>query len=59
MVISTKFDIHQKVLITEIGIKGRVVEITMAGSDMYYRVQYFNDNVVCFVNLYEDELQEA
>ena len=58
MMINTKFDIGQAVTILEIGLIARVVEIRFEGKNLYYKVQYWLEGKVYFVDMDEGELED-
>lgn len=54
--INTKFDIGQRVVITDIQLWGRVVEIRQDGLNLWYKTQYWYEGKCNFMDLSEDEL---
>jgi len=59
MVLSTKFDMFERVVISETGKEGIVVEIIMQGSDLVYKVQLWDDCEQKFFSLYEFEIEKG
>lgn len=59
MIITTKYDIHDSVVISEIGLVSRVVQIIQDGNNLFYKCQYWMEGKIFSVDLYEDELEVA
>lgn len=60
MLISTKFDMHQMVGIVGLnGRKGRIVRIAVLGNNVTYSVEYWADERLVGVDLWEDEISEG
>lgn len=59
MIITTKYDINDSVIISEIGLVARIVQIIQDGNNLYYKCQYWMEGKIFSVDLYEDELEEV
>lgn len=52
-----KFKLNQKVMINDLNIKGRILEISISRTATYYRVRYFYDGKLNDFFLLGEELK--
>ena len=57
MTITTKFSMRERVLIPELELSGRIVEISVEINGHSYRVQYFVNGEQKFAWLMDDDLE--
>jgi hypothetical protein len=57
MIIETKFDMDQVVIIKEINQVGQICKIIQDGKNLFYEVCYWWEGQLKFVSLYERELK--
>jgi hypothetical protein len=58
MEIKTKFDIYEKVNISQLDMLGTVIEIQLQGLNLYYRIEYWANCEIKSVFLREEELKK-
>ena len=51
-----QFSLGQTIKITELGLRGRVIELCLCDSGRKYLVRYFHDDMALTEDFYEDEL---
>jgi len=58
MLITTKYDIGHKVVIDDVSIVGTVVQISLIGLNLIYKIEYWIDVKVCVADQDEWQLKE-
>ncbi len=59
MKIETKFDMHQRIWITEIETPGRIINIALKGKNLWYFIEYWLNGELKSVELNEEEIEVA